>query len=156
MKITPWIASGLLLASLTSPALGQSPDPASIRGRFAGTVSQEGVKRFAGQQFYYTLDLHIQQLREHESSGTLWVPEVGCRSLITFLHYAEGVFRFVAQPLKNSSKECIAAVFTLKPVGKDKLAYSATYTLPDHTRHQGLQGTLSRLISIEAKEQQEQ
>jgi hypothetical protein len=156
MKLTQWIVPGLLLTSLTSPALGQSPDPASIRGRWAGTGSQEGVKQFAGLQFHYTLDLHIQQLLEHEASGTLWIPEVGCRSLITFLHYAEGVFRFVSQPLKNSSKECIPAVFTLKPAGKDKLAYSATYTLPNHTRHQGLQGTLSRLISVEAKEQQEQ
>ena len=144
-----WLAMAL-------PGFAQTPDPAAIRGRFAGTVSQKGVRAFKDQTFSYTLDLHITQLLEHEVSGTFWIPEVGCRGEIIFLHLEGGLFRFIGEPVKGSPKDCIAGVFTLKPVAGDKVEYAATFATPTNPRHPSLAGTLHRLLSLERREHVEQ
>lgn len=145
----------LLIGSIALSAQAQ-PDPASLRGRWAGTVSQEGVRRFQGQEFFYTMDLLITQVLEHEVSGKLRVLEVNCEADLVFRHFADGEFVFFAQPVKNSPANCVTSLIRIKPLLGGKIEYAATFATPDNPRHPGLKGTLNRLISVEAREQAEQ
>lgn len=146
----------LLLIGSLAVSVQADPDPALIRGRWVGTVSQEGMRRFQGQTFYYTIDMLIPELLEGEVSGTMAVIEADCRGELTFQHFADGVFRFLARPVKGSPKHCVFAVLTIKPLPRDKIEVSFTYPTPDNPRTQGLQGTLHRLISMERDRQQDQ
>jgi hypothetical protein len=146
----------LLLMVSMAVSVQAEPDLTAILGRWAGTVSQEGMRQFKGQEFFYTLDVHILKVLEHEASGTLRVLEVGCEAEMVFRHFADGAYLFISQPIKNSPAYCVPALIRIKSLPGGKIQYSATYATPNNPRNQGLQGTLQRLISVESKEQQEQ
>jgi hypothetical protein len=153
MRRTRFFATSVLFLTLALPAFGQSVDPVLLRGRWGGTVAQEGVKEYKGQIFFYTLSLHIVKLLEDEQSGTMWWPEAGCRANLTLIHYTEGVFRFATRPVDKSPKHCLPTMLTIKLPTTNKAEVAFYYrTMPKPIA----EGTLRRLAPVEFKEHLQQ
>jgi hypothetical protein len=96
----------------------------------------------------YTMSLLITQMSEQEKSGTVWYPELACRTELTLIHCAEQLCKFAEIPDRKSPKTCVPDILTLRPKGRDKLLAQFYYK----TNRQPLaEATLVRVVPVEGK-----
>jgi hypothetical protein len=135
----------------------------SLRGRWGGTIVQEihepkdSLKPKPDDQtkklYGYTMSVDLTQLLEHEKSAEVWYPDLGCTTEWTFIHFADGVYKFWEQPVKTKKGTCVASVVTVAP--KERNRIGVAWYMPGATKPVA-SGTRSRLEPVESKDPNKQ
>ena len=135
------------LIAIMAVSVHADPDPIRLRGRWGGTLTLKH-KTYTDMRQHtlnYTLSVTIVRLFEHEKSGDIWWPELGCRTELTFIHAIGGVAKFMSQPM---AKPCMSNVLSIKFLTPNQIevTFLSGVMNPMGTT------TLTRLTPVEAPE----